>query len=218
MSQPPTRRSFLAASTAAAAGLMFKPAIAESQDLAGITLQQARQLLRRKAVSPVDLTRACLTRIERYNGKLDAFITVTGEQALADARAMEAEQAQGKWRGPLHGIPIALKDNIDTAGVRTTAASGIFKERVPTEDAEVVRRLKQAGAVTLGKLSLHEFAYGGTSDVSYFGPVHNPWALDHISGGSSGGSAVAEAAKQCFGALGTDTMRSIRMPSSNRTE
>ena len=193
---------------------MFEPAIAETRDLAGMTLQQAGQLLRSKAVSPVDLTRACLTRIERYNGKLDAFITVTGEQALADARAMEAEQAQGKWRGPLHGIPIALKDNIDTAGVRTTAASGVFKDRVPAEDAEVVRRLKEAGAVMLGKLNLHEFAYGGTSDVSYFGPVHNPWALDHISGGSSGGSAVAAAADLCFGALGTDTLGSIRMPSS----
>ena len=110
-------------STAAAVGLMFKPAIAESQDLAGMTLEQARQLLCDKAVSPVDLTRACLTRIERYNGRLDAFITVTGEQALTDERAMEAEQARGKWRGPLHGIPIALKDNIDTAGVRTTESS-----------------------------------------------------------------------------------------------
>jgi aspartyl-tRNA(Asn)/glutamyl-tRNA(Gln) amidotransferase subunit A len=214
MSQHPTRRSFLAASTAAAVGQMFKPAIAESQDLAGMTLQQARQLLSSKAVSPVDLTRACLTRIDRYNGKLDAFITVIEEKALADARAMEAEQAQGKWRGPLHGIPIALKDNIDTTGVRTTAASGMFKDRVPTEDAEVVRRLKEAGAVMLGKLNLHEFAYGGTSDVSYFGPVHNPWALDHISGGSSGGSAAAAAAELCFGTLGTDTLGSIRMPSS----
>jgi aspartyl-tRNA(Asn)/glutamyl-tRNA(Gln) amidotransferase subunit A len=214
MLQLPTRRSFLVASTAAAVGLTFKPAMAESQDLAGMTLQQAGQLLRSKAASPVDLTRACLARIERYNGKLDAFITVTGEQALAEARAMEAEQAQGKWRGPLHGIPIALKDNIDTAGVRTTAASGIFQDRVPTEDAEVVRRLKEAGAVVLGKLNLHEFAYGGTSDVSYFGAVHNPWALDHITGGSSGGSAAATAADLCFGTLGTDTLGSIRIPSS----
>src|SRR6201994_4522641 len=173
MSQLPTRRSFLAASTAAAVGLMFKPAIAESQDRAGMTLEQARQLLRCKAVSPVDLTRACLTRIERYNDKLHAFITVTGEQALADARAMEAEQAQGKWRGPLHGIPIALKDNIDTAGVRTTAASPMFKDRVPDEDADVVRRLKAAGAVIIGKLNLHEFALGCTGDVSYFGPTRS---------------------------------------------
>ncbi len=127
---------------------------------------------------------------------------------------MEAEQHRGKWRGPLHGIPIALKDNIDTAGILTTAASGVFKDRVPVEDAEVVRRLKDAGAVILGKLNLHEFAYGGTSDVSYFGAVHNPWAPDHIAGGSSGGSAAATAADLCFGSLGTDTAGSIRMPSS----
>ncbi|MGH9585957.1 MAG: amidase [Acidobacteriaceae bacterium] len=179
-----------------------------------MTLQQASQLLRSKAASPVDLTQACLRRIQRYNGELDAFITVLGKQALADARAMEIEQAHGKWRGPLHGIPIALKDNIDTAGTRTTAASELFKDRVPVEDAEVVRRLKQAGAIILGKLNLHEFAYGGTSTVSYFGPVHNPWALDHIAGGSSGGSAAAAAADLCFGTLGTDTLGSIRIPSS----
>jgi Asp-tRNA(Asn)/Glu-tRNA(Gln) amidotransferase A subunit family amidase len=101
------------------------------------------------------------------------------------AQAMEAEQRKGKWRGPLHGIPITLKDNIDTAGIRTTAASELFKDRVPSEDAEVVRRLKNAGAILLGKTNLHEFALGGSSSVSYFGPVHNPWALDRISGGSS---------------------------------
>ena len=128
------------------------------------------------------------------------------------ARAMEAEQRQGKWRGPLHGIPIALKDNIDTAGIRTTAASELFKDRVPSEDAEVVRRLKNAGAILLGKTNLHEFAYGGSSSVSYFGPVHNPWALDRIPGGSSGGSAAATAAALCFGSLGTDTAGSIRIP------
>ena len=110
------------------------------------------------------------------------------------ARAMEAEQRQGKWRGPLHGIPIALKDNIDTTGIRTTAASELFKDRVPSEDAEVVRRLQNAGAILLGKTNLQEFAYGGTSSVSYFGPVHNPWALDRIPGGSSGGSAAVTAA------------------------
>ncbi len=102
---------------------------------------------------------------------------------------MEVEQRRGKWRGPLHGIPIALKDNIDTAGIRTTVASELFKDRVPSEDAEVVRRLKKAGAIILGKTNLHEMAYGGTSAVSYFGRVHNPWALDRIPGGSSDGSA-----------------------------
>jgi aspartyl-tRNA(Asn)/glutamyl-tRNA(Gln) amidotransferase subunit A len=121
---------------------------------------------------------------------------------------------RGTRRSPLHGIPIALKDNIDTAGLRTTAASGVFKDRVPTDDAEVVVRLKRAGAVILGKLNLHEFALGGTSAVTYFGPVHNPWALDRVSGGSSGGSAAAIAADMCYGALGTDTGGSIRIPAS----
>src|SRR5208337_2657181 len=136
------RRSFLIAATTAAAGLALKPSFAESQDLAALTLKQASDLVRRKAASPVDLTQACLKRIERYNPALNAFITVTSDQALATARAMEAELRQGKWRGPLHGIPIALKDNIDTAGIRTTAASAVFDERIPSEDAEVARRLK----------------------------------------------------------------------------
>jgi aspartyl-tRNA(Asn)/glutamyl-tRNA(Gln) amidotransferase subunit A len=213
-SYPHSRRSFLVTAATAAAGLALRPAFAASQDLVGLTLKQASELLRSKVASSVDLTRACLKRIESHNSVLNAFITVTSEEALKTASAMEAEQRRGKWRGPLHGIPIALKDNIDTAGIRTTAASGLFKDRVPAEDAEVVRRLKDAGAVLLGKLNLHEFAYGGTSDVSYFGAVHNPWALDHISGGSSGGSAAAVAADLCFGALGTDTAGSVRIPAS----
>src|SRR5262249_16684803 len=189
-------------------------AFAESQDLTDLTLRGASDLLRRKAASPVDLTKACLKRIERHNSTLNAFITVTSEQALKSAREMEAEQMRGNWRGPLHGIPIALKDNIDTAGIRTTAASELFKDRVPSEDAEVVRRLKNAGAIILGKTNLHEFAYGGTSAISYFGPVHNPWASDRIPGGSSGGSAAATAASLCFSALGTDTAGSVRIPAS----
>ena len=171
-------------------------------------------LLRRRDASPVDLTQACLKRIDQYNPSINAFITVTKDQALGAAREMETEQKAGKWRGPLHGIPIALKDNIDTAGIRTTAASGVFKDRVPAVDAEVVVRLKKAGAVLLGKLNLHEFALGGTSAVTFFGPVHNPWALDHVPGGSSGGSAAAIAADLCLGTLGTDTGGSIRIPSS----
>ena len=214
MSELPTRRSFLAGASAATAGLALRAVYGEEKDMAGLTIAQAAKALRGKSASPVELTQACLKRIEQLNPALNAFITLTGEEALATARAMEAEQAQGKWRGPLHGIPIALKDNIDTAGVRTTAASDVFKNRVPTEDAEVVRRLKAAGAVFLGKTNLHEFAYGGTSTISAFGPVHNPWGLDHISGGSSGGSASAIAADLCLGSLGTDTAGSIRMPSA----
>src|SRR5439155_963434 len=139
---PQSRREFMLTAATAAVSLAMRPVFAASastpSEPTSLSLKQASELLRRKAVSPVDLTRACLQRIERTQGTLNAFITVTGEQALATARQMEAEHQQGKWRGPLHGIPIALKDNIDTAGVRTTAASELFKDRVPSEDAALV--------------------------------------------------------------------------------
>ncbi|MFZ1006894.1 MAG: amidase [Candidatus Sulfotelmatobacter sp.] len=170
--------------------------------------------LRRKEVSPVELTRACLDRIERLNPTLNAFIRVTDEQALEAAKAAEIEIVRGQWRGPLHGIPIALKDLIDTAGTRTTSASQLHEHRIPSEDAEVVRRLKEAGAIILGKNNLHEFAYGGSSLVSFFGDVHNPWNPAHSAGGSSGGSAVAVAAGLCYAAIGTDTAGSIREPAA----
>ena len=175
---------------------------------------EASELVRKHVVSPVELTEGCLARIEQLNPLLNAFITVTRDSALREAREAEVEIQQGKWRGPLHGIPIALKDLIDTAGVKTTAASALFRDRVPTEDAEVVSRLKAAGAVFLGKQNLHEFAYGGSSVVSLFGPVHNPWNPEHIAGGSSSGSAAAVAAGLCFGAIGTDTAGSIREPAA----
>jgi aspartyl-tRNA(Asn)/glutamyl-tRNA(Gln) amidotransferase subunit A len=145
---------------------------------------------------------------------LNAFIAVTAESALQEARTAETEIARGEWCGPLHGIPIALKDLIDTAGVKTTAASALHQDRVPTEDAEVVRRLRQAGAVILGKNNLHEFAYGGSSLVSFFGDVRNPRNREHITGGSSGGSAAAVAAGLCYAAIGTDTAGSIREPAA----
>jgi len=217
-----SRREFVTTGLAAAA-YATRPASAFAQaardnagqrDVATLTLKQASELLRRREVSPVKLVEACLSRIERYDRAINAFITITREQALATAREMESELRRGRPRGPLHGIPIALKDNIDTAGILTTAASGVFKDRVPTEDAEVVVRLKRAGAILLGKLNLHEFALGGTSAVTHFGPVHNPWALDRVAGGSSGGSAAAVVADMCFGALGTDTGGSIRIPAS----
>ena len=185
-----------------------------SEHLWALSLAEASELVRARKVSPLDLTRACLTRIEAVDPKLNAFITVTAEGALAAARAAEEEIGRGSWKGPLHGIPIALKDLVDTRGVRTTAASNVYKDRVPTEDAEVVLRLKAAGAVLLGKLNLHEFAYGGSTVVSAFGPVHNPWALDRSAGGSSSGSAAAVAAGLCYGAIGSDTGGSIRQPAA----
>ena len=185
-----------------------------NEDLAAMSLAEASAKIRAKTVTPSQLTEACLARIQTYNPKINAFITVMKEQARAQARALDAEQQAGKFRSPLHGIPIALKDNIDTAGVRTTAASAVFDDRVPTEDAEVTKKLKAAGAVLIGKANLHEFAFGGTSATSYYGPVRNPWALERNPGGSSGGSAAAVAADMCFGALGTDTGGSIRTPAS----
>ena len=177
-------------------------------------IREIAELFRKGSLSPVELTTDCLARIERLNPKLHAFITVTAESALAQARQAEAEIRRGDWRGPLHGIPLALKDLIDTAGVKTTAASLLFKDRVPAEDAEIVRRLKAAGAVLLGKQNLHEFAYGGSSMISAFGEVRNAWNREHIAGGSSGGSATAVAAGLGYGAIGTDTAGSVREPAA----
>jgi aspartyl-tRNA(Asn)/glutamyl-tRNA(Gln) amidotransferase subunit A len=179
-----------------------------------LSIAEASDLLRRKQISPVELTTSCLDRIEQLDPAINAFITVMHDSALAQAHEAEAEIHAGNWRGPLHGIPIGLKDLIDTAGVKTTCGSALFKDRVPTEDAEIVRRLKIAGAVLIGKQNMQEFAYGGTSTSSYFGPVHNPWDVERIAGGSSGGSAAAVATGMCFGAIGTDTGGSVREPAA----
>jgi len=178
------------------------------------SIAEASEQIRRQEISPVDLLKECLKRIERLNPTLNAFITVTAESALAEAREAEREIQAGKWRGPLHGIPIGLKDLIDTAGIRTTAASGVFRDRIPTEDADVVKKLKAAGAVLMGKQNLHEFAYGGSSLISHFGPVRNPVNPEFIAGGSSGGSAAAVASGMCYAAIGTDTAGSIREPAA----
>ncbi len=170
--------------------------------------------LRSREISPVELTRDCLSAIEKLNPILNAFITVTADSALQQARQAESEIQSGQWRGPLHGIPIGLKDLIDTAGVRTTAASALFKERIPTEDATVVQRLRNAGAILVGKQNLHEFAYGGSSIISFFGEARNPWNSEYVAGGSSGGSAAAVAAGLCYAAIGTDTGGSIREPAA----
>ena len=214
-----TRRSFLATAASAAGSLTLasrsiKARYLSTTDVMSLSMQDAAEQLRRKRISPVELTKTCLARIERLNSKLNAFITVTAESALASAQVAETEIQQGRWRGPLHGIPIGLKDLFDTAGVRTTAASGLFKDRIPTQDAEVVRRLKAAGAVILGKLNMHEIAYGASSVISHFGPVRNPWEPSYSSGGSSSGSAAAVSADLCYCAIGSDTGGSIRQPAA----
>jgi aspartyl-tRNA(Asn)/glutamyl-tRNA(Gln) amidotransferase subunit A len=189
-------------------------------DLAYASIEEIARLFRKRKLSPVELTKLILARIESLNPKLNAFITVTPELALRQAKRAETELfaprgRQGHLdRGPLHGIPISLKDNIYTAGIRTTAGSRILKDFVPTQDATVVTQLKHAGVVILGKTNMHEFAYGITSENPHYGPVRNPWDLARISGGSSGGSAAAVAAGLSYGSIGTDTGGSIRVPSA----
>src|SRR5512146_1454911 len=183
-------------------------------DLTHLSLADTAPLLRTRQLSPVELTRAYLERIESLNPALNCFITVTADLAVAQAHHAEQEIAAGRYRGPLHGIPIALKDLIETANVRTTAASKVLAENLPKQDAEVVVRLKRAGAIILGKLNLHEFAYGGSGVISFYGAVTNPWNLAYVTGGSSSGSAAAVAAGLCCAALGTDTAGSIRLPAS----
>jgi aspartyl-tRNA(Asn)/glutamyl-tRNA(Gln) amidotransferase subunit A len=191
-----------------------EPTASNGMDLTGLTLSEASAMIYDRQVTAVQLTEAVLARISAIDSRLNSYITVTGENAIADARRLDKEQKSGKLRGPLHGIPIALKDNIDTVGIPTTAASAVYRERIPVEDAEVTRRLKQAGAIIVGKLNLHEFAAGGTGHASAFGATHNPWDLERVTGGSSSGSGGAVAGELCFGALGTDTGGSIRIPSS----
>ena len=194
--------------------LVMTSASDSARKLHQLDLTEISQMLQQKTISPRELTQVCLERIDRLNPALNAFITVTAETALDEARAAEIAIGRGEWRGPLHGIPLAVKDLIDTAGIRTTAASAVLKENVPAQDAEVVRRLKAAGAVLLGKLNLHEFAYGGSGTIGHFGPARNPWNPAHITGGSSSGSAAAVAAGLCYGAIGTDTAGSIRLPAA----
>jgi len=189
-------------------------------DLAFASIEEIARLFRKRTLSPVELTKLILARIDQLNPKLNAYITVTSDLALAQAKKAEAELFAPRGRkgygdrGPLHGIPISLKDNIYTAGIRTTAGSKILKDFVPAEDAAVVGQLKNAGAVILGKTNMHEFAYGVTSNNPHYGPVRNPWDLSRIPGGSSGGSAAAVAAGLCYGSIGTDTGGSIRIPAS----
>ena len=212
-----TRREFLQSAAGAACALAAVPPLLSqpgTEPADRLTITSAAARIRQGTLRSEALVQALLGRVDALNPKLNAFITVRREQALREAAALDAEAKQGQFRGPLHGVPIAVKDNIDTAGTRTTVASMVFDDRVPTDDAFVVSRLRAAGAVVLGKTNLHEFAMGGTSATSYFGPVHNPWALDRVAGGSSGGSAAAVAAGMVPAALGTDTGGSVRIPAA----
>jgi len=189
-------------------------------ELAFLSIEQTADLLRRKEISPLDLVDIALARIERLNPSINAFLTVVADRARKQARMAERELL-GKKRGnrsntasPLFGIPIVLKDNFYTRGIRTTAGSKILANFVPQRDSEVAARLHQAGAILLGKTNMHEFAYGITNENPHYGPVHNPWATERTSGGSSGGSAAATSAGMCFGSVGTDTGGSLRIPAA----
>jgi aspartyl-tRNA(Asn)/glutamyl-tRNA(Gln) amidotransferase subunit A len=186
-------------------------------DLAFASIEEIARLFRKRKLSPVELTRLMLSRIVQLDPKLNSYITVTAQLALAQAKQAETELLSRKAnrdRGSLHGIPISLKDNICTKDIPTTAGSKILSNLVPQHDAAIVTKLKEAGAIILGKTNMHEFAYGVTSKNPHYGPVHNPWDVSRIPGGSSGGSAAAVAAGLCYGSIGTDTGGSIRIPAS----
>ena len=182
-------------------------------ELTFLSISEAARLIEAGEVSPVDLVEECLERIERLDDDLRAFITVTGDSALAEAKRADDAAARRNRKGPLHGIPVALKDIIDTAGVLTTSGSRIHAGRVPSTDATVTERLGDAGAVLMGKLNLSEFAMGGTVKHA-FGTPKNPWDRSRNPGSSSSGSAISVASAMCFGSLGSDTGGSIRGPAS----
>jgi aspartyl-tRNA(Asn)/glutamyl-tRNA(Gln) amidotransferase subunit A len=177
-------------------------------------IAQCGELLRTRQISPVELVDTCLSRIEEWNPRLNAFITVLAPQALEQARLSEADIKSGKWRGPLHGIPVGIKDFYDTAGIKTTAGFDHFKDRVPKRDAVVVSKLKEAGAIIIGKTNMHALGMGTTGLESYFGPVRNPWNPEHIPGGSSSGSAAAVASGMCYATVDTDAIGSCRLPAA----
>lgn len=210
-----TRRHLLAGATALVGGAAQLQAFAGKEpvsDPLDWTLTRASQELSAGHVSSEELTKLCLARIAKLDRTLNAFITLDAESALQQARLCDRQRKAGQVLSPVHGIPMALKDNIDTAGIKTTAAAGVFRERVPAEDAEVTRRLKAAGPVFLGKLNLDEMAFEGTGTTGCFGPVHNPWNLERITGGSSAGSAAAVSAGLCYGSVGSDDGGSVRIP------
>ena len=183
-----------------------------NEALLDLTISELAPRIASREVSPVEVTEAALARADQLQPKLNSFITLLHERALARARELESELASGKYRGPLHGIPIGIKDNIATRGIRTTVGSLVLSDNVPDDDARVVTHCEEAGAIILGKENLEEFAAGATSNNPHYGAVHNPWGLDHIPGGSSGGGGANVAAGVTFASLGTDLGGSVRLP------
>lgn len=182
-------------------------------NIALLSAAEQSRLIRQRRLSPVELVRACLARIERWNPVLRAYITVLAETALAEAEAAEREIAAGRWRGPLHGLPFGVKDQLNTRGIRTTLGSRLLAGNVPDHDAAVIERLRQAGAILIGKENLHEFGKGGTIDFAY-GQPRNPWNIEHNPASSSSGSGIAPASGFNSGSLGEDTGGSIRSPAA----
>jgi len=183
-------------------------------DLTQQSLAEVARSIESREVSPIEVTEACLDRITLTDGTLNSFITVMADEAKRAAAVAADEIASGTYRGPLHGVPIGLKDLVAVSGVRMTAGSKIMADNIADEDAEIVHRFRAAGAVIIGKLNMHEFAYGATGINPHYGSARNPWNTERITGGSSSGSGSAVAAGQCFAAIGTDTGGSIRIPAS----
>jgi aspartyl-tRNA(Asn)/glutamyl-tRNA(Gln) amidotransferase subunit A len=218
------RRTFMKATIAAGAGIALASSLGDfawaksgsEEEIAGMSLQELSQRIRSGELSSRRLLEIYLQRIQKFGGPqgINAYITVAGERALKEADELDAMAKKQKFKGPLHGLPIALKDNLDTRDFRTTGGSKILADWQPKEDAHVVERLRKAGAVIIGKTNLHEFAFGITTNNTHYGPTRNPYDSSRIPGGSSGGSAAAVAAALCAGALGTDTGGSVRIPAA----
>ncbi len=218
------RREFIHSGLAVAGGLAFTTSVenlawgksSTDEDLADLSLHQLSKMIRDGEISSKQIVEVYLERIRKFDGRdgINSYITVAGDVALKQAEEFDRLAKQKQFKGPLHGLPIAVKDNLDTKDIRTTGGSKVLSEWKPPADAQVVRKLKQGGAIILGKTNMHEFAFGITTNNPHYGPTRNPYDLSRIPGGSSGGSGAATAAALCAGAIGTDTGGSVRIPAA----
>jgi aspartyl-tRNA(Asn)/glutamyl-tRNA(Gln) amidotransferase subunit A len=218
------RRTFLKSTLTAGAGLavaasMGNLAWAKSHsdpDLADLSLYEQSKMIHAGEITSQGLVEIYLDRIKKYDGSngVNAYITVASDSALKTAEELDESAKSKNFRGPLHGLPIAIKDNLDTSDIRTTGGSNILAKWIPKQDASVVKKLREAGAVIIGKTNMHEFAFGITTNNTHYGPTKNPYDFTRIPGGSSGGSGAATAAALCSGAIGTDTGGSVRIPAA----